>query len=166
MWFTKALRIGSIESIIRTCSIKRLLRDSDITERTDVLMSVCVRCLVSHTPSSLICTAVSCCWTCQIYMTDIGKFCSGGCSQQPTRRRFRQKRKESEGLYSTPRCRQKTEDARCRICGNVRKQILQMCRRGGSRDFLVMLWFLLENSILELLPCWINWSKSSCFETW
>lgn len=42
MWFTKALRIGSIESVKRTCSIKRLLRDSDITERTDVLMSVCV----------------------------------------------------------------------------------------------------------------------------
>ncbi|XP_057177875.1 phospholipid phosphatase 5 isoform X2 [Triplophysa rosa] len=51
-------------------------------------------------------------------MIDITKFCSGGCAQQP-RRRFRRKRKESEGLYSTPRCRQKAEDARCRVCGNV-----------------------------------------------
>lgn len=40
MWFTKALRIGSIESVKRSRSIKRLLGDSDIPERTDVLMSV------------------------------------------------------------------------------------------------------------------------------
>ncbi|XP_056323492.1 phospholipid phosphatase 5 isoform X1 [Danio aesculapii] len=60
-----------------------------------------------------------CCWTCQIYMIDITRFFSGGCPQQPTRRRFKRKRKESEGLYSSPRCRQWTEDARCRVCGNV-----------------------------------------------
>ncbi|XP_051972105.1 phospholipid phosphatase 5-like isoform X1 [Xyrauchen texanus] len=52
-------------------------------------------------------------------MKDITKFCSGGCSQQPVRRRFKRKRKEPEGLYSTSRCRQKTEDMRCRVCGNV-----------------------------------------------
>ncbi|KTF98036.1 hypothetical protein cypCar_00007667 [Cyprinus carpio] len=50
-------------------------------------------------------------------MIDLTKFCSGGCSQQPTRRRFRLKRKESEGRYSTPNSRQKTEDARCRVLG-------------------------------------------------
>lgn len=78
---------------------------------------------------SLLSTALSSCWTCQIYMTDITKFCCSGCCQQPTRRRSRRKRKESEGRYSTPNWRQKTEDARCRVCGNVRKQISQMSAR-------------------------------------
>uniref|UniRef100_A0A8C2HYC8 Phospholipid phosphatase 5 n=1 Tax=Cyprinus carpio TaxID=7962 RepID=A0A8C2HYC8_CYPCA len=76
-------------------------------------------CLVRPLYRCSLSAALSCCWTCQIYMIDLTKFCSGGCSQQPTRRRFRLKRKESEGRYSTPNSRQKTEDARCRVCGNV-----------------------------------------------
>ncbi len=90
--------------------------------RTDVLMSV------YGLPRQISSSLLSCCWTCQIYMIDLTKFCSGGCSQKPARRRFRRKRKESEGRYSTLNCRQKTEDARCRVCGNVRKQVSQMWR--------------------------------------
>lgn len=131
--------------IVRVCALLALARQSSL---------------------SLICSAVSlCCWTCQIYMTDnSAKFCSGGCSQQPTRRRFKQKRKESEGLYSTPRCRQKTEDARCRVCGNVRKQILQMCRAtgGDSSDDLVSLglfdpYFRAGKTTLHLAVFWNIW---------
>jgi len=121
--------------------------------------------LVSQSSLSWNSTAVSfCCWTCQIYMTDnnIAKFCSGGSSQQPTRRRFKQKRKESEGLYSAPCCRQKTEDARCRVCGNVRKQISQMWRATGG-DSLVMLamvfdpYFRAGKTTLRLAVFWNTW---------
>lgn len=92
-------------------------------------------CLVRPLYRCSLSAALSCCWTCQIYMIDLTKFCSGGCSQQPTRQRFRRKRKESEGRYSTPSCRQKTEDARWHVCGNVRKQISHMCRAAGGSTF-------------------------------